>query len=86
MANKWPLNTDGRTWALEEIEKLNKQNEALKNALSNKPPDVGPPEPDPRQQKLRALLQGLYDAHVQCEGYDPNNPAVQEVQRELGII
>jgi hypothetical protein len=39
-----------------------------------------------RIEKLRTLLQGLYDAHVQCEGYDPNNPAVQEVQRELGII
>jgi pyruvate/2-oxoacid:ferredoxin oxidoreductase beta subunit len=51
MATKWPLNTDGRTWALEEIEKLNKQNEALKNALSNKPPDIGPPEPDPKQQE-----------------------------------
>jgi hypothetical protein len=39
-----------------------------------------------RTEKLRTLLQGLYDAHVQCEGYDPNNPVVQEVQRELGII
>jgi hypothetical protein len=41
---------------------------------------------DSRSRELFALLQRLYDAHVQCEGYDPNNPAVQEVQRELGII
>jgi hypothetical protein len=65
-----PLNMDEVTWLKSEIERLK---------------DEGSGGSD-KTEKLRALLQGLYDAHVQCEGYDPNNPAVQEVQRELGIL
>jgi hypothetical protein len=69
---------------MQEIDRLEKENAALKEELENRP-GGGPPPAIP-EEKLRTLLQGLYDAHVQCEGYDPNNPAVQEVQRELGII
>jgi hypothetical protein len=59
---------------MDEVTWLKSEIERLKGSGSGK------------TEKLRTLLQGLYDAHVQCEGYDPNNPAVQEVQRELGII
>jgi hypothetical protein len=65
-----PLNMDEVTWLKSEIERLKGEGSGG----------------DDKAEKLKILLQGLYDAHVQCEGYDPNNPAVQEVQRELGII
>ena len=36
--------------------------------------------------RLQTLLNELYSLHVQMEGFDPNNPTVQAVQRELGLI
>jgi hypothetical protein len=65
-----PLNMDEVTWLKSEIERLKDEGSSVSD----------------RTKELHTLLQRLYDAHVQCEGYDPNNPAVQEVQRELGII
>jgi hypothetical protein len=65
-----PLNMDEITWLKSEIERLKSEGSGGSD----------------KTKRLQVLLQELYDAHVQCEGYNPNNSAVQEVQRELGII
>jgi hypothetical protein len=67
-----PLNMDEVTWLKSEIERLKRQSS-------------GGGDSD-KTEKLRALLQELYDAHVQCEGYNPNKRIVHKVQLELGIL
>lgn len=65
---KPPLNTDLRMWALEEIERLEKENAALKEELANRPGGGDPGATPPGWKPPPAIPQASQAPYKPGEG------------------